>query len=55
VGNFIYPFSFNKCEGEIKMIGIYKITEKDNPNMFYIGKSIDIDRRFKEHIQKSYK
>ncbi len=36
------------------MIGIYKITEKENPNMFYIGKSNNIERRFKEHIQKSY-
>lgn len=36
------------------MIGIYKITEKENPTMFYIGKSNDIERRFKEHIQKSY-
>lgn len=36
------------------MIGIYKITEKENPAMFYIGKSNDIERRFKEHIQKSY-
>lgn len=37
------------------MIGIYKITEKENPSMFYIGKSNDIERRFKEHIQKTYK
>jgi group I intron endonuclease len=36
------------------MIGIYKITEKENPTMFYVGKSNDIKRRFKEHIQKSY-
>lgn len=36
------------------MIGIYKITEIENPTMFYIGKSNDIERRFKEHIQKSY-
>ena len=36
------------------MIGIYKITEKENPKMFYVGKSNDIERRFKEHIQKSY-
>ena len=36
------------------MIGIYKITEIDNPNMFYIGKSNDIKRRFKEHQQKTY-
>ena len=36
------------------MIGIYKITEKENPAMFYVGKSNDIERRFKEHIQKSY-
>ena len=36
------------------MIGIYKITEIDNPNMFYIGKSSDIKRRFKEHQQKTY-
>ena len=36
------------------MIGIYKITEKENPAMFYIGKSNDIERRFKEHVQKSY-
>lgn len=36
------------------MIGIYKITEKNNPSMFYIGQSNNIERRFKEHIQKSY-
>lgn len=36
------------------MIGIYKITEKENPTIFYVGKSNDIERRFKEHIQKSY-
>ena len=36
------------------MIGIYKITEIDNPNIFYIGKSNDIKRRFKEHQQKTY-
>lgn len=36
------------------MIGIYKITEKENPTMFYVGKSSNIERRFKEHIQKSY-
>lgn len=36
------------------MIGIYKITEKENPTMFYVGKSNDIQRRFKEHIYKSY-
>ena len=36
------------------MIGIYKITEIENPTMFYVGKSNDIERRFKEHIQKSY-
>ena len=36
------------------MIGIYKITEKENPTMFYVGKSNNIERRFKEHIQKSY-
>ena len=37
------------------MIGIYKITEKNNPTMFYVGKSNDIQRRFNEHIQKTYK
>lgn len=37
------------------MIGIYKITNKNNPNIFYVGKSNNIERRFKEHIQKSYK
>ena len=36
------------------MIGIYKITSKDNPTLFYVGKSNNIERRFKEHIQKSY-
>ena len=51
---YIYPFSFNKIRRRIKMIGIYKITEKENPTMFYVGKSNDIERRFKEHIQKSY-
>lgn len=37
------------------MIGIYKITEKANPQNFYIGQSNDIERRFKEHIQKTSK
>ena len=32
------------------MIGIYKITDKNNPDIFYVGKSNDIERRFKEHI-----
>ena len=36
------------------MIGIYKITEKNNPNNFYIGKSNDIERRFYEHKTKTY-
>jgi group I intron endonuclease len=36
------------------MIGIYKITEKDNPSMFYVGKSNDIERRFSEHKTKTY-
>lgn len=36
------------------MIGIYKITEIDNPHNFYVGKSNDIQRRFKEHQTKSY-
>lgn len=36
------------------MIGIYKITEKTNTNNFYIGKSNNIQRRFKEHQTKSY-
>ena len=36
------------------MIGIYKITEKDNPAMFYVGKSNDIERRFNEHKIKTY-
>lgn len=35
------------------MIGIYKITEKDNPNNFYVGQSNNIERRFKEHITKT--
>lgn len=34
------------------MIGIYKITNNIN-NKIYIGQSIDIDRRFKEHIRQS--
>lgn len=53
----IYPFSFNIFILKEKqlMIGIYKITEKENPNMFYIGQSNDIERRFKEHRQKTYK
>lgn len=37
------------------MVGIYKITEKENSNNFYIGKSNDIQRRFKEHQTKTYK
>jgi predicted GIY-YIG superfamily endonuclease len=36
------------------MIGIYKITSKNDPTLFYVGKSNNIERRFKEHIQKSY-
>ena len=36
------------------MIGIYKITEKENPSNFYINKSNDIQRRFKEHQTKTY-
>ena len=36
------------------MIGIYKITEIDNPDNFYVGYSNDIKRRFKEHQQKTY-
>ena len=36
------------------MIGLYKITEKENPKMFYVGKSNDIERRFKEHKTKTY-
>ena len=35
------------------MIGIYKITEKNNPTNFQVGQSNDIDRRFKEHIYKT--
>ena len=35
------------------MIGIYKITEIKNPTIFYVGKSNDIERRFKEHIYKT--
>ncbi len=34
------------------MIGIYKIINHIN-NKIYIGQSIDIDRRFKEHIRTS--
>jgi len=36
------------------MIGIYKITEIQNPNNFYVGKSNDIERRFNEHKTKTY-
>ena len=36
------------------MIGIYKITEIDNPTNFYVGKSNNIQRRFKEHQIKTY-
>ena len=36
------------------MIGIYKITDKDNPQNFYIGKAVDIKRRFDEHKTKTY-
>ena len=36
------------------MIGIYKITEINNPNNFYVGKSNDIERRFYEHQTKTY-
>lgn len=34
------------------MIGIYKITNKIN-NKCYIGQSIDVDRRLKQHIKSS--
>ena len=40
---------FNK-KGEIKMIGIYLITNKVN-NKKYIGQSVDIERRYKEHLR----
>ena len=36
------------------MIGIYKITKIEDPTIFYVGKSNDIERRFKEHIYKNY-
>lgn len=36
------------------MIGIYKITNKKDSSIFYVGKSINIERRFNEHIQKTY-
>ena len=36
------------------MIGIYKITEKQNLEMFYIGQSVDIERWLKEHQYKKY-
>ena len=36
------------------MIGIYKITEINDPTQFYIGKSNDIQRRFSEHKIKTY-
>ena len=36
------------------MIVIYKITSKIDSTIFYIGKSNNIQRRFKEHIQKTY-
>lgn len=36
------------------MIGIYKITEINNPTMFYVGKSNNIERRFSEHQTKTY-
>ena len=52
---YIYPFSQICIREEYIMIGIYKITEKDNPTIFYVGQSNNIERRFKEHIQKSYK
>jgi group I intron endonuclease len=38
----------------MEMIGIYKITEIQNPNNFYVGKSNDIERRFNEHKTKTY-
>ena len=36
------------------MIGIYKITEINNPDNFYVGKSNNIERRFSEHKTKTY-
>lgn len=44
----IIPSLLNKIKGDIKMIGIYKITNKTN-NKAYVGQSNDIKRRFKEH------
>lgn len=41
---------YYKKENE-KMIGIYKITKKENGKS-YIGQSNDIERRFKEHQTK---
>ena len=35
------------------MIGIYKITNKIN-NKIYIGQSIDIKERWKQHFYKAY-
>jgi len=51
-----YPLFFfiKLIKEKNKMIGIYKITEKENPNMFYIGKSNNIERRFSEHKTKTY-
>ena len=34
-------------------IGVYKITNKIN-NKCYIGQSIDIERRWRQHLQRSY-
>ena len=47
---FIHSY-YNKQE-VLVMIGIYKITKKDNGKS-YIGQTNDIERRFQEHKQKT--
>ena len=32
------------------MVGVYKIQSKKNPKLIYIGSSIDIEKREKEHL-----
>lgn len=49
VGKYIDPFLSSLQE---LMIGIYKITNKLNGKA-YIGQSVNIERRFKEHCSKT--
>ena len=36
----------------MKQSGIYKIQSLSNPNLFYIGSSINIEKRWRQHIHR---